>query len=548
MLWQASEGSGFAACIVEVATGSDAPSPDSPNYSLVATEFATLDELTARVNALLPTFSEPTGVLLIVFSLIISRGGTHAVEMDMDEPSGGLVARFGWTTQELLNLLLTGRATSGAFDGVRSFPVSDGEAAEAQSISRLRGVASQPPIGYLSRMEALGHTNVGAFYKTPRAPVWVIGSDSHFSVLWAESRDVLSDPMGQRAWDAFARLDQGGGGFISHDAVAELLRALGLPDGAAAALAVQADTAELGVVTWHALWPHLEVLLLEGGGGRALSGATNHAATSLIVSNRFSASPIVTANGGFLFGNQLDSFFAAALAPQTPAPSLLSKAIAQLTRGLPSGEASELFIVAEDFVKSSAACELLLGHTSAASEPVSKRQRYAEAGLPFFDLSKIGNGPTTEVAATPQRTSSSNSDTRTFTLMHFNGLGSVLRPARVVALIVTQPTSGAFFSSTAASGGCNMGFFDAASMMATGNGIEDDTAMAIALSRQEAGVGPEDDSFEMTMAASLSVAPSGGVQQSTTANRGSADALQSILRTRWPGCSITFHGLPPLLD
>lgn len=45
-----------------------------------------------------------------------------AVRGDMDTPEGALVVEHGYCAQELVNLLLTGRATSNVFDGSRRQP------------------------------------------------------------------------------------------------------------------------------------------------------------------------------------------------------------------------------------------------------------------------------------------------------------------------------------------------------------------------------------------------------------------------------------------
>ena len=50
---------------------------------------------------------------------------------------------------------------------------------------KLRGVPARPPIGYLTHLEALRYVQVGTHYKTPLYPIWVVGSSSHFTVLFS---------------------------------------------------------------------------------------------------------------------------------------------------------------------------------------------------------------------------------------------------------------------------------------------------------------------------------------------------------------------------
>ena len=48
------------------------------------------------------------------------------------------------------------------------------------------GIQARPAVGYLSALEALRYCEVGGYYKTPRFPIWVVGSTSHFSVLFGD--------------------------------------------------------------------------------------------------------------------------------------------------------------------------------------------------------------------------------------------------------------------------------------------------------------------------------------------------------------------------
>jgi hypothetical protein len=122
--------------------------------------FASFEELEAFVarEATLAQLASPCGVVLLVLSVVLSRGAQRITQVrtatgagssdvsscalmrgllhfclclmqrDMDEPAP-LVVRFGHSTQELLNLLLTGEAVSGIFDGVEKI----GETAAAPS-------------------------------------------------------------------------------------------------------------------------------------------------------------------------------------------------------------------------------------------------------------------------------------------------------------------------------------------------------------------------------------------------------------------------------
>ena len=48
----------------------------------------------------------------------------------------------------------------------------------------LKGIHRATPVGYLALFEAYGSLEVGARLKHPTSPVWVVCSESHFSVLF----------------------------------------------------------------------------------------------------------------------------------------------------------------------------------------------------------------------------------------------------------------------------------------------------------------------------------------------------------------------------
>ena len=48
----------------------------------------------------------------------------------------------------------------------------------------LRGVEERADVGLLSLFEHYQSTTVGEHLKTPAFPVWLVCSESHFSVLW----------------------------------------------------------------------------------------------------------------------------------------------------------------------------------------------------------------------------------------------------------------------------------------------------------------------------------------------------------------------------
>ncbi|XP_018886661.3 probable ubiquitin carboxyl-terminal hydrolase MINDY-4 isoform X5 [Gorilla gorilla gorilla] len=99
----------------------------------------------------------PYGCILLTLSAILSRS-TELIRQDFDVPTSHLIGAHGYCTQELVNLLLTGKAVSNVFNDVVELDSGDG------NITLLRGIAARSDIGFLSLFE---HYNV---CQTPPKP------------------------------------------------------------------------------------------------------------------------------------------------------------------------------------------------------------------------------------------------------------------------------------------------------------------------------------------------------------------------------------------
>jgi ubiquitin carboxyl-terminal hydrolase MINDY-3/4 len=167
-------------------------------------------------------FQSGCGVVLFLMSLILTRGLQNILE-DMDDPSNTMIVEFGHSSQDLLNLLLCGKAVSNVFDG--DMPMGD-------SGLTLKGVGQQNDIGYLTQLEALRFCQVGSYYKSPVLPIWVVGSESHFTVLFSSSRAVNEQSREElllaRAQRAFKKADPDECSFIPVDKLETVLMDLDL--------------------------------------------------------------------------------------------------------------------------------------------------------------------------------------------------------------------------------------------------------------------------------------------------------------------------------
>lgn len=140
----------------------------------------------------LPLFmnDESQSCIMFLYSAILSRGIAN-IKMDMDDPSCCcFVGAHGYCTQEMINLLLTGKATSNAFND--SITLDDGGTGDK---SILKGVFEQSEIGLLSLFEHYNCFLVGSNLKSPSLPIWIVCSESHFSVLFSKGNMVSSNEV-----------------------------------------------------------------------------------------------------------------------------------------------------------------------------------------------------------------------------------------------------------------------------------------------------------------------------------------------------------------
>ena len=239
-------------------------------------------------EAPLEYFRNPGGVVLLTMSLVCSRGKDTIIN-DMDDHMGGtFTSQFGHCSQELMNLLLTGQAVSNVFDN--TLTPSGG--------LTCRGIQSRPAIGYLTQLEAMRYCEVGGYYKSPRFPIWVIGSTSHFSVLFGEPsclKESKSDILLEQCRRAFKSI-QGAeeNGFIPKDSLREVLEKLELHIGDDAlypVLCAMCDIGDAGIIVWDEFWKIAS---------RLLTGATLESVLQREESgDSDSLPPLLLANGEF---------------------------------------------------------------------------------------------------------------------------------------------------------------------------------------------------------------------------------------------------------
>lgn len=202
-------------------------------------------------TAPLECFQRPGGVMLLVVSMVATRG-RDVIQGEMDDPIGTkLTSQFGHCGQELINLLLTGQAVSNVFDNTLT---PSGELT-------CRGIQHWPNIGYLSQLESLRYCEVGGYYKSPHFPIWVVGSTSHFTVLFGDAnclKESESDMLLEKCRRAFKAVEGGEeNGFISSQNLEKVLTTLGVNLGGEhyySTLAASLEVSDAGIILWDDFW------------------------------------------------------------------------------------------------------------------------------------------------------------------------------------------------------------------------------------------------------------------------------------------------------
>lgn len=200
IVWRAG---GHERAMVTLASGTQQFSPagkykaDGILETLILHSLTCYEELVTFLQQSIHQFETgPYGCVLLTLSAILSRS-TELVRQDFDVPTSHLIGSHGYCTQELVNLLLTGKAVSNVFNDVVELDSGDG------NITLLKGIATRSDIGFLSLFEHYNVCQVGCFLKTPRFPIWVVCSESHFSVLFSLQLELLRDWRTERLFDLY---------------------------------------------------------------------------------------------------------------------------------------------------------------------------------------------------------------------------------------------------------------------------------------------------------------------------------------------------------
>jgi hypothetical protein len=154
---------------------------------------------------------------MFLYSVILCRKIDNILDDQGMEQEPLVALPFAHANQSLVNLILTGRAVPNVWDGVQDM-----------GGLVLKGVEERSDVGFLTKLEALSYCKVGLHLKKPRFPLWVIGSETHLTLLFSMDLSVCVEeetPV-QRANALFLQHDVEGNGFILPDQLAPIMKAL----------------------------------------------------------------------------------------------------------------------------------------------------------------------------------------------------------------------------------------------------------------------------------------------------------------------------------
>lgn len=96
-----------------------------------------------------------------------------------------LINEYGYASQELINTMLVGKSATN---------VHDGDKVMGDDLT-LKGIQKRSEIGFLTFYEHYGHFEVGDYLKKPILPIWIVCSESHYSILFSCNFSLASQQI-----------------------------------------------------------------------------------------------------------------------------------------------------------------------------------------------------------------------------------------------------------------------------------------------------------------------------------------------------------------
>lgn len=192
--------------------------PDTYHERLIINDFETIEDVEKFYSDNFKILSNRYGVLLFLYSVLFTKGIENVLNEISDTSEPLIHSSFGFGSQSLINLLLTGRAVAHVFDNDQNI-----------GGMKLKGIDKQSDIGFLTLMEQLRYCTVGSFYKNPKYPIWIMASETHLTVLFSYEKSLVSpETAAEHAKRIFSQYDTENTGFISSAVLQDILATLNL--------------------------------------------------------------------------------------------------------------------------------------------------------------------------------------------------------------------------------------------------------------------------------------------------------------------------------
>ncbi|XP_069110712.1 ubiquitin carboxyl-terminal hydrolase MINDY-3-like [Argopecten irradians] len=210
---------------------------------LRCTECEDEEALRTCIKSSIPDFTNEFGVLLHLYSVVLTKG-IEQIKNEVEDPGESLIdCIHGHGSQSLINLFLSGKAVTNVWD-------NDKEVCGL----KLHGIPRQATIGFLTLLEHMRYCEVGWYLKNPRYPIWLLGSETHLTVLFSKEENlVVRESPHLNAKQIFQSFDPEGNGFISTIQLADLMSALNLVSEKEYVdiMTTKLDAESLGIITMH---------------------------------------------------------------------------------------------------------------------------------------------------------------------------------------------------------------------------------------------------------------------------------------------------------
>lgn len=201
-----------------------------------------LNELKEVLYENIDKFRNRYGVLCFLYSIILTKG-IETIRSELEEGGDQLIdALHGHGSQSLINLMISGIATSNVFDGEKSLEGL-----------KLHGIPKQSSVGFLTIMEYLRYCEVGWFLKNPKFPIWVLASETHLTVFFSKEQSLVQkdESPRQNAIKNFRKYDTEDSGFVKTEDLQRLMESLDLvvETEYVDIVKLQLDSENLGIIT-----------------------------------------------------------------------------------------------------------------------------------------------------------------------------------------------------------------------------------------------------------------------------------------------------------